>query len=58
MERQRFGALPEPSTLLVEWLWLVDQHQVVGVNVHDCRLAAFMKAHGLADLLTFNTKTG
>jgi predicted nucleic acid-binding protein len=37
-----------------EWLRLVAQHGVSGVKVHDTRLVAVMRAHGLTHLLTYN----
>lgn len=37
-----------------EWRRLVFQHQVSGVQVHNCYLAAAMNVHGITDILTFN----
>jgi predicted nucleic acid-binding protein len=38
-----------------EWRRLVVAHSVSGVKVHDARLAAAMKVHGVTHLLTLNT---
>ena len=43
-------------TIYGEWRQLVANHNVAGVQVHDARIAAAMKAHGLTHLVTFNTK--
>ncbi len=43
-----------PLKLYETWLDLVAQHHVIGKQVHDARLAAFMIAHGIEHLLTFN----
>ena len=37
-----------------EWRRLVVAHSVSGVKVHDARLAAAMKVHGVTHLLTLN----
>jgi predicted nucleic acid-binding protein len=37
-----------------EWRQLVVAHSVLGVKVHDARLAAAMKVHGVTHLLTLN----
>jgi predicted nucleic acid-binding protein len=50
-----FNFLPDHATTFTTWLDMVNQHQVSGVQVHDCYLAATMKAHGIQNLLTFNT---
>ncbi len=38
----------------IHWRQLVLAHAVSGVQVHDARLVAVMKVHGIADLLTLN----
>ena len=38
-----------------EWRQLVIAHSVSGTKVHDARLAAVMKVHGITHLLTLNT---
>ena len=37
-----------------EWRRLVVRHNVIGAKVHDTRLGATMKVHGLDRILTFN----
>jgi predicted nucleic acid-binding protein len=34
----------------------VTAHAISGKQVHDARLAAIMEAHGVASILTFNTR--
>ena len=46
--------LDEPS-IFSEWEKLVIQHRVSGKQVHDARIVAAMKVHGVTHLLTFNT---
>ncbi|MDX6578439.1 MAG: hypothetical protein QOE96_4392 [Blastocatellia bacterium] len=50
-----FTLLPETPDILPEWERLVDQHKVIGRQVHDARLVAAMKVHSVTHLLTFNT---
>jgi predicted nucleic acid-binding protein len=37
-----------------QWRQLVVKHAVSGVQVHDARIVAAMKAHGITHLVTFN----
>ena len=37
------------------WLSLIESQRVLGVQVHDARLAAAMLANGVTHILTFNT---
>ena len=46
--------LPETLEVFAEWKRLVTAHEVRGVQVHDARLAANMRVHGVANLLTLN----
>jgi predicted nucleic acid-binding protein len=39
-----------------EWRRLVVEAEVRGVQVHDARLAAAMRVHGVSNLLTFNVR--
>jgi predicted nucleic acid-binding protein len=48
--------LPESPTVHEEWRRLVVTHNVLGVQVHDARLVAAMRVHGVKLILTFNTK--
>ncbi len=50
-----FGILPDTADILPQWEQLVVKHQVLGKQVHDTRLVAAMKVHGITHLLTFNT---
>jgi predicted nucleic acid-binding protein len=47
--------LEDSVAVYVAWKRLVVQHQVRGVKVHDARLVAVMKVHGVGRILTFNT---
>jgi predicted nucleic acid-binding protein len=44
----------DPPRLVDEWLLLAAQCEVKGVQVHDCRLAAWMRLHGIERILTLN----
>ena len=46
--------LPEPPDIAIRWRVLANLHRVQGKQAHDTRLAAFMEAHGLTNLLTLN----
>ena len=46
--------LPDSEAIYREWRRLVVAHSVLGVQVHDARLAAAMKVHGVTHLLTLN----
>ena len=50
-----FPILPDVPEIYPEWRRLVVTYNVMGVNVHDARLVAAMLAHGLTNILTFNT---
>ena len=39
-----------------EWRKLIVDYDVSGVQVHDTRLVAAMRVHGVKRILTFNTK--
>ena len=47
--------LPDREAIYHEWRRLVVAHAVSGVQVHDARLAAAMRVHGVTHLLTLNT---
>lgn len=49
-----FSILPDSPLTYSNWRRLVVAHSVLGVKVHDAWLAATMKAHGVAEILTFN----
>ena len=51
-----FPVIPDNPDIYSEWKRLVKDFQIKGVRVHDARLVAAMKAHGLNHILTFNLK--
>jgi len=46
--------LPESAAVYREWLRIVVQYGVSGVQVHDARLAAAMYVHSVSHILTLN----
>lgn len=46
--------LPDNDQIYRVWRFLVVRHQVRGVQVHDARLAAAMRVHGISHILTLN----
>ena len=46
--------LPENERVYREWRQIVVMHSVMGVQVHDARLAAAMYVHGVRHILTLN----
>lgn len=50
-----FPRLGEPANIYDRWRRLVVRFRVSGVQVHDARLVAFMLAHNIKSILTFNT---
>jgi predicted nucleic acid-binding protein len=53
---QVFDFLPDTIEVYQNWRELVVKHSVSGVQVHDAKIAASMKAHNIENLLTFNAK--
>jgi predicted nucleic acid-binding protein len=51
-----FILLPESEQVIQHGRRLVVVNSVKGVQVHDARLAAFMEAYAIPQILTFNTK--
>jgi predicted nucleic acid-binding protein len=51
-----FPLLSDTPAVYPEWRRLVVTHSVSGVQVHDARLVASMKANGVTHILTFNTR--
>ena len=49
-----FAVLYESATSYAAWKALVVEHRVSGVQVHDARLVAVMKVHGIRQIVTFN----
>jgi predicted nucleic acid-binding protein len=46
--------IPDIPAIYPVWRDMVVAHSVSGVQVHDTRIAAAMKVHGITHLLTFN----
>ena len=53
---QVFDILPDTLDVYKNWRELVVKHSVSGVQVHDAKIVAAMKAHNIKNLLTFNAK--
>jgi len=51
-----FLLLPDTEGIHLEWRRLVVAYSVSGVQVHDARLVACMKTHGVSHLLTLNNR--
>ena len=51
-----FDILPDTEEVYRNWRELVVNHSVSGVQVHDAKIVAAMKAHNIQNLLTFNAK--
>lgn len=50
----QFPILVDRPEVFAHWLQIVRSHEVRGRKVHDARLLAIMRAHGVTHLLTFN----
>jgi predicted nucleic acid-binding protein len=48
--------LPDTPDVYPEWRRLIRQHEVRGVQVHDARLVAGMKAHRIDRIVTYNLR--
>ena len=46
--------LPDTPAVYAEWKRIIVEHGVSGVKVHDARLVATMKTHGVRSILTFD----
>lgn len=53
---QVFDLLPDSVEVYRNWRDLVVAHAVIGVKVHDAKIVAAMKANGIENLLSFNSK--
>lgn len=52
---ERFcGLLFDDAGSYAQWKLLVSNHRILGVSVHDARIAALMIRHGLTHLVTLN----
>ncbi len=50
-----FEVFHESPASYANWKELVIDHRVSGVQVHDARLVALMKAYDIRQIVTFNT---
>jgi predicted nucleic acid-binding protein len=48
--------LPDSREVHERWRALLVAHRILGVQVHDARLAASMYVHGVRRILTYNTR--
>ncbi len=48
--------LPDPPTLYDSWRRIVFDAKVLGKQVHDARIVAFMSGHGITHLVTLNPR--
>ena len=53
---QVFDILPDKIEVYRNWRELVVNYLVSGIQVHDAKIVAAMKAHNIQNLLTFNAK--
>jgi predicted nucleic acid-binding protein len=53
---QNFVLLPDNEYVHREWRRLVVDYSVRGVQVHDARLVASMRVHGVRNVLTLNQR--
>lgn len=53
---QKLRSLPDSLAVHDEWRKLLVAHGVSGVQVHDARLVAAMRVHGVERILTFNDR--
>jgi predicted nucleic acid-binding protein len=53
---EKLRLLPDSLTVHEEWRRLLVTHGVSGVRVHDARLVAAMRVHGIKHIFTFNDK--
>lgn len=51
-----FPLLPDVPAVFFEWKRLLLAYNVMGVQVHDARIAALMKVHNVDRILTLNQK--
>jgi len=51
-----FKLLADNEQVHHEWRRLIVAHSVMGVQVHDARLVAAMRVHGLTHMLTLNDR--
>jgi len=54
--KQIFTLVHDSPQTFEKWHELVIRHAVTGAKVHDARLVAAMRIHGITSILTFNGK--
>jgi predicted nucleic acid-binding protein len=52
--REAFSLYEDPPGIVDEWQRLCVAYQIVGKRAHDARLVAYMRGHGIDELLTLN----
>jgi len=52
----KFGLLPDSPSVHLEWRAMLMDYGISGVQVHDARLVAAMRVHGVRRILTFNVR--
>jgi predicted nucleic acid-binding protein len=53
---EKLRLLPDGLAVHEEWRKLLVTHSISGVQVHDARLVAAMRVHGVKRILSFNNK--
>lgn len=53
---EKLRLLPDSLTVHQEWRVLLVTHNVSGIQVHDARLVAAARVHGVKRILTFNDR--
>lgn len=51
-----FQQYDDPPGIVDQWRRLCVAYQIVGKRAHDARLVAYMRRHGIAELLTLNSE--
>jgi predicted nucleic acid-binding protein len=51
-----FQQYDDPPGIVDEWQRLCVAYQIVGKRAHDARIVAYMRGHGIAELLTLNSE--
>ncbi len=51
---KHFQLLPDDMGVYTHWRQMVESLNILGVQVHDAKIAAAMKEHGVKTLLTIN----
>ena len=54
--QKHFEILPDTFQTFTEWRKIISDYKVMGVQVHDAKLAASMNVHKVEYLVTFNEK--